>query len=154
MRRKRKANAVSKRPVKIKRKPKTPRKGAAPKTRNGGTLSEQEFFNRIRSALRRSFRFWNPMMTALKKASRPSQSANKRLKTEFQCAECSKWFPRTQVQIDHIIPCGSLMCYDDIVPFIKNLTQEDDKSYQILCKSCHKEKTDSEKTARKNTKKI
>lgn len=153
MRRKRKPNAVSKRPVKIKKKIKKPRKGAAPKTRNGNTITEQEFFNKIRAALRRSFRFWTPMMTALKKASRPSQSANKRLKTEYQCSECRNWFPRTNVQIDHIIPCGSLTCYDDIVPFIKNLTQEDEKSYQILCKPCHKEKTDKERTDRKAKKK-
>lgn len=153
MRRKRKANAVSKRPIKRKRKVSKPRKGAAPKTRNGNTLSESEFFNKIRAALRRSFRFWQPMMVALNKASRPSQSSNKRLKTEYQCSSCQKWFPRTQVQIDHIVPCGSLMSYDDIVPFIKNLTQEDSDSYQILCKPCHKTKTDKEKADR-NSKKI
>ena len=125
------------------------KRASLPKTRNGNTLTEAEFFQKIRYSLRKAFRFWNPMLKALKNASRPSQSANKKLKFEYQCAECKEWFPRTQVQIDHIIPCGSLNNYNDLVPFLKNLTQEDPKSYQILCKKHHKEKTAQEKEDRK-----
>lgn len=131
-----------------------PRKGAAPKTRNGNTMTEAAFFQKIRAVLRSGFRFWNPMMTALKKAGRPSQSSNKRLKNEYQCAECKQWFPRKEVQIDHKIPCGILNKYDDIVPFIKNLTKENCNSYQVLCKTDHKVKTDKEKEERKNKKLI
>lgn len=151
MRRKRKVNATVKKPRKIRKQTK-PRKGAAPKTRNHNTWTEAAYFQKIRAVLRSGFRFWNPMMVALKKAGRPSQSSNKRLKTEYQCCECKNWFPRIQVQIDHIIPCGTLSTYDDIVPFIKNLTQENPDSYQILCKPCHKIKTDAEKEKRKNAK--
>jgi len=118
-----------------------PRKGAAIKTRKANTWSEAEYFSRIRSALRSRFRFWIPMQKALEKASRPSQSTNKRIKKEYQCAHCNNWFKRTDVQIDHIEECGSLNCYDDIVPFLKRLTKENISAYQILCKPCHKKKT-------------
>lgn len=111
------------------------------KTRNANTLTESEYFSKIRSMLRSGFRYWKPMQLALQKASRPSQSANKRLKTEYQCATCKKWFKRADIQIDHKIECGSLRTYDDIVPFIQRLTMESVDAYQILCKHDHKIKT-------------
>lgn len=116
-------------------------KAAAPKTRNNKKWSEAEYFQRVRSALRRAFRFWEPMQIALKNASRPSQSLNKRLKTEYQCNKCKEWHKRTDVQIDHKEECGSLMQYSDIVPFLQRLTVEEIDAYQILCKPCHKLKT-------------
>lgn len=114
-----------------------------PKTRNGGTMTESQYFSKVRSALRNSFRYWKPMQIALEKASRPSQSFNKRLKKEYQCAHCFLWYKRDDVEIDHIEECGSLRCYEDIAPFIQRLTKEDPKSYQILCKPCHRVKTEN-----------
>lgn len=117
------------------------RKPRVPKTRNGGTMTESQYFSRIRAILRNGFRYYKPMMMALELASRPSQSINKRLKKEYQCAHCKKWFKRSMVQIDHIEECGSLSSYEDIVPFIKRLTKEDPHDYQILCKRDHRAKT-------------
>lgn len=117
------------------------KKPRAVKTRNAFTMTESEFFSKIRSILRSGFRYWKPMQITLEKASRPSQSSNKRLKKEYICISCSKWFKRADVQIDHIEECGSLKSYDDIAPFIQRLTKEDVNAYQILCKPCHKIKT-------------
>src|SRR5687767_4665568 len=122
--------AKRKRPTQV-RKRRTPRK-ISPKTRNGGTMTEAQYFQKLRYSLRKAFRWWVPMTIALKRASRPSQSQNKRVKVEYQCAECQKWFQRKDVQIDHIVPCGSLNTYDDLVPFVKNLTQESPDAFQIL----------------------
>ncbi len=143
MGRKHNRKVVSKKPVKVKKiKIAKPKRVKAPKTRNNNTWSESEYFSRVRSALRRVFRYWIPMQLALKEASRPSQSANKRLKTEYLCAKCGKWRKRLDVQIDHIEECGSLNSYQDIVPFLQRLTKEEPEAYQILCKdTCHKEKT-------------
>lgn len=116
---------------------------------NAGTLTQSQYFSKIRSALRNAFRYWKPGQDALNLASRPSQNKeNKRLKKEFQCVTCKKWFKRTDVEIDHIIECGSLNSYEDIVPFLKRLTAEDIKAYQILCKPCHKLKSKTVKDAR------
>lgn len=121
-------------------------------TRNALTMTESQYFSKIRSILRNGFRYWKPMQLALDNASRPSQSANKRLKKEFQCKKCTNWFKRTDVEIDHKIECGSLSCYDDIVPFIQRLTKEEIEAYDILCKPCHKIKTDLYKQSKKNGK--
>lgn len=120
-----------------------------PKTRNGGTMTEAQYYAKLRSTLRRAFRWWIPLQTALVKARRKSQSSNKRLKFEYQCASCKDWHPRKDVEVDHIIPCGSLRCDEDIVPFLQRLTVEDPNAYQVLCKDCHKVKTQQELSLRK-----
>lgn len=128
-----------------KRKKKQPKRIVVERTHNAGTLTESQFFSKIRSALRSAFRYWKPMQIALEAASRKSQSKNKRLKKEYQCNNCKQWFPRKEVEIHHIIPCGSLSNYDDIVPFIKRLAAEGAESYAILCKACHKIETEEYK---------
>jgi 5-methylcytosine-specific restriction endonuclease McrA len=121
------------------------------KTRNAGTMTESQYFSKIRSMLRNGFRYWKPMQLALEAASRPSQSLNKRIKKEYQCASCKKWFKREDVHIDHIEEAGSLKNYDDIVPFIQRLTKEEVSAYQILCKNpCHLNKTNKERLRKKS----
>lgn len=143
---KRKLGTVRKVPRKIKK----ARKSVALKTRNGGTWTESQYFSAIRSALRTKFRFWKPMAAVLAKASRPYKGPNKLQKKEFQCAECKGWFKRTQVEIDHIVECGSLRTYEDIVPFLKRMTPENEGAFQILCKTgCHKAKTMAYKESKK-----
>ena len=124
---------------------KTKRVTKVPRTRNAGTMTESQFFGKIRSALRNSFRYWKPMQLALDKASRPNQSANKKLKKEYQCNHCQNWFPRDGVEIDHKTPAGSLKSLDDIKGFLERLTVEDIDAYQILCKQDHLAKSISEK---------
>lgn len=126
------------------------RKATTVCSRNAGTMTESQYFSKIRSMLRSGFRYWKPMQLALEAASRPSQNTNKRIKKEYQCAHCKKWFKRADVEIDHIEECGSLQKYEDIVPFIQRLTKEDVNAYQILCKNpCHLNKTKNEKFKRK-----
>ena len=122
---------------------------SVPRTRNAGTLTESEYFGKIRSALRKAFQYWKPMQIALESASRPNQSANKKLKKEYSCAECKEWFPRTETQIDHKTECGSLKTLDDIKGFIERLTIEDSDGFQVLCKPCHLTKNKEQKALKK-----
>jgi 5-methylcytosine-specific restriction endonuclease McrA len=115
------------------------------KSRNGGTMTEAAFWGKLRSMFRRGFQWWVPIRLALEKASRPSQSANKRLKKEYLCAMCTQWFPRKHIEVDHIVPCGRLLSYEDIGPFVERLACEDVDSYQVVCKPCHHWKTAQEK---------
>lgn len=114
-------------------------------TRNGNTLTEAQYFAKILSALRGTTRYWVPAMQALKEASRPSQSSNKRLKTEYQCKSCLNWYPRKSVQIDHVMPCGGINGYDKIIPWLLKAHIEDSQGFQVLCRDCHKIKTKAEK---------
>jgi 5-methylcytosine-specific restriction endonuclease McrA len=127
------------------------RKATTVLSRNGNTMTESQYFSKIRSILRSGFRYWKPMQLALEAASRPSQSLNKRIKKEYQCNHCKKWYKRADVEIDHKIECGSLQKYEDIVPFIQRLTKENISSYDILCKPCHKIKTDNYRQLKKKT---
>lgn len=137
---------------KVQKKKRAVKKQLVPRTRNLGTMTEVEFFGKIRSALRKAFRFWKPMNAALEKASRPNQSSNARLKNEYQCAKCGGWFARKDVEIDHIEECGSLMSLQDIPKFVERLTKEDVNAYQVLCKKDHKEKTQAYLKERRNAK--
>lgn len=119
------------------------------KPRNYGTMTESQYWAKVRSALRKGFMYWKPGMAALEAASRPYKGDNKRQKKEYQCAKCKKWFKRTEVDIDHVKEVGSLKSEKDIVDFLKRLTPEDIKAYQILCKEDHKEKTNNARKIKK-----
>ena len=54
----------------------------------------------------------------------------------MQCAECKQWFKKTQMDKDHIVPCGSLLKYDDLPGFVERMFVGVD-DYRILCKPCH-----------------
>jgi hypothetical protein len=120
-----------------------------PKTRNAETMTEAQYFQRVRSALRAAFRYWKPAMLALEAASRPYTGTARRLKKEYMCAGCEEWFDRKSVEIDHKEECGSLNCYEDITLFLQRLTPEDVGAFQILCKSCHVKKTKDYKETKK-----
>ena len=115
------------------------------KTRNGNTWTEAQYWGAIRSALRSKFRYWVPLVNAKLKLRRPSQSNNTRLKWEYPCKICGGWFPEKMIQVDHIVPCGSLNSASDIEGFLNRLTVEDEQMFQVLCKTCHKEKTKKER---------
>lgn len=117
------------------------RKRPVLKPRNGGKWTEAQFWSWLRSQLRRSSMRWAPLYKALERVKRPNQSANKRLKWEFQCEECRDWFPRKGVEVDHEPPVGSLLSYDDLPRFVERLFCESD-GLRVLCKvNCHAAKT-------------
>ena len=96
----------------------------------------------IRSAMRRAWLRWPPRFEALQNARRKNQSANKRLKWEFQCAHCTDWFQQKHISVDHITPWGSLMDLSHEEAWARLLVSVD--QLQILCKDCHDKKSASE----------
>jgi len=118
-----------------------------PKISNAGTQSEAAYWGSIRSALRRAFRYWKPIVNCKNDARRPYTGEGKRQKWEYQCLECSEWFAGKEVQVDHIIPVGTLQCSADLRGFIERLTPED--GFQLLCIECHKVKTNEENAAKR-----
>ena len=122
-----------------------------PKTRNLNTMTEAAYWSMLRSMLRRGFRYWKPIKAVKDAAKRPYIGPNKRRRFSYECAECHTMFPEKEVAVDHIVPVGSLKCYDDLVPFIQRLAVEDTSQLQVLCKDCHQAKTNAEKLlAKKN----
>lgn len=107
------------------------------RTRNGGKFTEAAFWQFIRAALRNKTRFWHPRLKCLQDARRPSQSSNKRLKWEFQCFKCLKWFPQKEVEVHHTIEAGSLKSFEDLPGFVERLFAEE--GWVCVCKGCHKD---------------
>lgn len=59
----------------------------------------------------------------------------------YICAHCRIAYGRSEVQVDHIEPIGRWVSWD---LFIEKLFCEVE-NLQVLCKACHKLKTDSDK---------
>ncbi len=119
-------------------------KPRVPKTRNAGTMTESAFWSFIRSGLRQKSRWWKPITECKLKAKRAYKGPNKRQKFEYQCKSCKNWFPEKQINVDHIIPAGSLNCAEDLPGFVERLFCEQD-NLQVLCGNCHNIKTQNEK---------
>ena len=119
----------------------------AVKTRNAGTMTESAFWSFIRSGLRQKSRWWKPITQCKMKARRPYKGPNKRQKFEYQCNVCEGWFPEKKINIDHIIPAGTLRCANDLPGFVERLFCEED-NLQCICEKCHDVKTKNEKHGR------
>ena len=111
-----------------------------PRTRNGGKWTEARYFGFIRSALRAAFRKWQPKHEA--------KAAAKVAYNTYVCASCDGWFGTKEVEVDHIVPAGSLRNFDDLAGFTERMFCEAD-GFQVLCKECHQTKTNEEAAERR-----
>jgi 5-methylcytosine-specific restriction endonuclease McrA len=103
-------------------------------------MSTPKFFTWLRSQLRRISMKWRPRSEAKNAARRAYKGPNKRRKYEYQCAACQEWFAGKDVQVDHILPCGTLKSYDDLPDFVERLFC-DKEGFRVLCKECHQKVT-------------
>ena len=104
--------------------------------------SKAQRMSAIRSGLRRIFHwYWMPAKDV---------KAAAKVGNRWQCAECKGLFLSKEVQVDHIVECGSLKDESDMIDFCTRLYALDKKAYRALCKDCHQIKTNAERLARKN----
>lgn len=99
----------------------------------------------IYAAARKTWR-WSPVR---KQAKKDARLPNGKLK----CEKCKKGFPETETQVDHIspvVPISGKKSWDQYFERLLNVSIE---GVQVLCKSCHKEKSKSENALRKAHKK-
>ena len=122
----------------------TVRLARVPRSRNGGKWTEAQYWQAVRSALRRGFRYWKPITDCLRRAKTPFHGSHGQ-RFAYLCAGCNKLFKRTQVQVDHITPCGQLRSLDHVADFLRRLTAEKPGDFQTLCTKCHNTKTTKER---------
>jgi 5-methylcytosine-specific restriction endonuclease McrA len=117
------------------------------KCRAGDTWTEARYFAFIRGALRRAAAKY-PVKYQVKDAARRNKPEGKagRHRFEYQCNGCKKWFQGKEVEVDHIEPAGSLKTFSDLPAFTERLFCEAD-NMQVLCKKCHRKKTNEERKA-------
>lgn len=104
-------------------------------------MTEKAFFGWIRSQLRRVSQRWKPIYGILKEGRRPVTFGDRvqwgnRIKFVYQCERCLQWFPRTGIEVDHIVPCGSLRSFEDVGPFTARLLCER-PGLRRVCEACH-----------------
>ena len=105
-----------------------------PKTRNEGTMTEAAFFGTIRSALRElSFkgRLYQPRKAALDR--------QRVQRGQYHCQGCGLVVGSREIEVDHVVPAGSLSCWEDLGPFAQRLFCGSD-GLQVLCRECHRRK--------------
>lgn len=125
-------------------KTKRPPRVVKPKIRNADTMTEAAFWVYIRSFLRQKNRHWKPLRLAKLLSRRKYKGSNPHQRFEYQCNHCKQWFPEKEVNVDHIIPAGTLTCANDLPGFVERLFCEV-QGLQILCFDCHNIKTQNEK---------
>lgn len=127
---------------------------SSPSHRNGGEWTEARFNSFVKSALRAASRRWPPKYTCLSEACIGSQINLKsgRMAKHYRCNKCLQSFPGKDVQVDHINaiinPETGFTSWDDVV---NNMFCEKD-NLQVLCLTCHKNKTNAEKAIAKERK--
>jgi len=110
---------------------------------NDGIWTPARFNSFVTSILRSGSRRWPPKYQVLNEAKteKAINAKSGRLAQHYRCNGCGKEFPAKDVQVDHITPIGYDKSWDD---WINGLFCERE-NLQVLCKPCHKEKTQLEK---------
>ena len=117
---------------------------------NDGEWTEARFRAFIISALRAYMKRFPPKWKALK-AAMVGKKVNKRsgrLAEHYLCASCGGFFVARDVQVDHIDPVVSPEeGFQDWWIYMNRLYCEAE-NLQVLCKPCHKDKTNAERKER------
>jgi 5-methylcytosine-specific restriction endonuclease McrA len=113
----------------------------------GGTWTSARYFGFIRSGLRRMSARWPVKYQVMEEARRKYTGPDKRTKWEYQCNHCNQWFKTKDIQVDHIVPAGSLKTFEDLPRFVETLFCERG-NLQVLCTECHNVKTQEERNAK------
>lgn len=120
----------------VRRKVAAAKRQKAAKTRNAGTMTDAQFFQMIRHVLRRRTIFWKPILNVKNRAKIAYKGPNKRRKFSFICEGCKEEFASNQVNVHHMVECGSLMTFDDLPGFVERLFCEEEH-LKLLCHRCH-----------------
>lgn len=117
---------------------------------NDGEWTEARFRAFVISALRAHMKRFPPKWKALK-AAMVGKKINKRsgrLAEHYLCASCGGFFVARDVQVDHIDPVVSPEeGFQDWWTYMNRLYCEAE-NLQVLCKPCHKDKTNAERKER------
>ena len=110
---------------------------------NNGNWTTARFNSFVTSILRSGSRRWPPKYQVLNEAKTEKKinPDSGRIAQHFLCAQCGKEHTAKNVQVDHIAPIGYDKSWDD---WIDGLFCERE-NLQVLCKPCHKIKTQQEK---------
>jgi len=114
---------------------------------NNGQWTQSKFNSFIKSALRSASSRWPPKYQTIAEAFTGSKINENtgRIAKHYKCAVCGNDFPNKEIQVDHIDPV-----IDPNVGFVNwDVVIErmfcEKEGFQVICKPCHKVKTQAER---------
>lgn len=150
-RRKKKTLDLTTKPKQPVRKPRAGSFSKAPRTRNDGKWTETQFITFVKAALRGAR--WEPKYRCINAAFvgpgiNPATGHKCKL---HRCPECLELFPQNGMAADHVTPVVGMEGFQDWNTFIERLFV-DSKGFRAVCKACHKQISNDERSARANFK--
>jgi len=113
--------------------------------------SKSAFMSWLRGGIRRSLWSKSPIKLEFLKNNRKmieNPKKGSRYKPQVwgaTCCICGNDFVLSEIEVDHKVGNNSLKEISDIDKFISSIVLVSDEDLQLICKSCHKIKTHSEK---------
>lgn len=108
--------------------------------------TESAFYGWVRGQLRKG---WSrhPVKNLYLQNNRYKQDNGKgRMVWHLDCEHCNKATKQTQIQVDHILPAGSLKTTEDIGKFVERLFFVTFDTIRVVCIPCHQIITYAERT--------
>lgn len=106
--------------------------------------TKSQYFSWVRGQIRRGLWSRNPIKNYIKRRATKPAPLGSRAKKVITCEFCNKDHAQSKIEVDHIIPAGSLKDWDDVGPFMQRMLHPSG-GYRLLCKPCHKTHTYAEK---------
>lgn len=105
--------------------------------------TQSAFFSWIRGSLRRAWTKYPVSKNFKNSQCRPAPKGG-RAKWVADCAKCGKQFNKSSLQVDHIVPAGSIRSWEDVGAFVQRLFTTSE-NMRLLCKPCHEMVTNQER---------
>lgn len=112
--------------------------------------SEAKFWGFVRAGLRSTYNKWPPKWKVVERSKRKYEGSAKNQKWEYLCAVCNQYHKQKDINVDHIVACGSLNSFADLPGFVERLFTNED-GLRVVCTDCHKEITAEQRQAKKET---
>lgn len=109
--------------------------------------TKSSFFSWLRGGLRRAVWKNHPVKLNLLKTLRYKAPVGRFNKMVFvaDCDICKKQHKLNNIEVDHLVPSGSLKEVEDVSPFVHRLAFIDETVLRLLCKDCHRAITYADK---------
>lgn len=108
--------------------------------------TEAQFWSWLRGCLRRGIWEKSPIKLSYKNANctKPPEWYTGRAKSGANCALTGEWTGKSMLEVDHLEGHMSLLCWEDVIPFIMHLIPEEG-TLQLVSKEAHKIKSYAER---------
>lgn len=113
--------------------------------------SESEFLGWLRGQLRQIWmdypiriEFKNNQCVRVNTAMRQRYGLSGNTKYAAACVFCNDWFPKSKLEVDHILGESSLRSIEDVQSYLDHMMCPE-SNMQLTCKPCHRVKTYAER---------